>query len=103
MPIGFAYQLVKDVIALTKMQEAEPIDPGTNAMSKLKVMGIVDEGDGDGYSWVRPHKLFALAEAPNASHEIVWVTDKLRRTKRKVVRFSRDGNLDQILIRRKAP
>lgn len=104
MPIGTAYQVVKDVIALAKMKEDGPMDPGTFDLRQLAVMGIVEDGDGSAYSWVRPHRLFALTGAPDAYHEIVWVTDKLRRTKRKVVRFSHSDSdaIDQILIRKKA-
>jgi hypothetical protein len=46
--------------------------------------------------------LFALTDALDASHEVVWVTDKLRRTKRKIVRLSHSGAIDLILIRKKA-
>jgi hypothetical protein len=103
MPIGLAYQVVKDLIALAKMEEAEPIDAGTSDVQHLSAMGIVEEGNGNnGYSWVRPRRLFALTEALDASHEVVWVTDKLRRTKRKIVRLSHSGAIDLILIRKKA-
>jgi hypothetical protein len=102
MPIGFAYQVLKDLIALAKMEEGEPIDPGTFDLQQLAAMGIVEDGSDNPYSWVRPRKLFALTEALDASHEVVWVTDKLRRTKRKVVRLSHSGDVDQILIRKKA-
>jgi hypothetical protein len=101
MPIEFAYQVIKDLVALAKMEEADPIDPGTLDSKELAKMGIVDAENADAYSWSAPHKLFAKTEAPDASHEIVWITDKLRRTKRKVVRFTRDGKLDLILIRKK--
>ena len=99
MPIGTGYQVVKDLIALAKMKEAEPIDPGRQ---QLKVTGIVEDGIGDDHSWVRPRRLFALTGVPDASHEIVWVTNKLRRTKRKVVRLSHGGDVEQVLIRKKA-
>jgi hypothetical protein len=104
MPIGTAYQIVKDLIALAKMKEAKPIDPGTCDRQQLSAMGIVEDGNCNDYSWVRPRRVFALTETPDASHEIVWVTDKLHRTKRKVVRFSGSGSeaIDQILIRQKA-
>jgi hypothetical protein len=95
---------VKDLIALAKMKEAEPIDPGTFDRQQLNAMGIVEDGNGNDHSWVRPRRLFALTGVPDASHEIVWVTNKLRRTKRKVVRFSSSDNgaIEQILIRKKA-
>jgi hypothetical protein len=102
MPIEFAYQVVKDLISLAKMEEADPVDPGTSDVQKLAVMGIVDDGNGNSYSWVRLRKLFSLTEARDASHEIVWVTDKLRRSKRRVVRFNSSGTIGLILVRRKA-
>jgi hypothetical protein len=102
MPIGFAYQVVKDFVTLVKMEEADPIDPGTLDLQQLSAMGVVEEDDGNNaYSWVRPRRLFTLTEAPDASHEVVWVTDKLRRTKRKVVRLSHSGDVEQVLIRKK--
>ncbi len=101
MAIEFAYQIVKDLIALAKMQEGDPIDPGTLDAKQLIDMGAIDAEDADACSWVAPRNLFAKAEAQNAANEIVWVTDKLRRTKRKVVRFTHDGKPDLILIRKK--
>jgi hypothetical protein len=101
MPIGFAYQLVKDLIALAKMEESDPIDPGTLDTKELVAMGILDGEASDDYSWSASRKLFSRTEAPGATHEVVWVTDKLRRTKRKVVRLTHDGALDLILIRQK--
>jgi hypothetical protein len=101
MPIEFAYQVIKDLVALAKMEEVDPIDPGTLDPKELAAMGIIDNENAEAYSWSAPRKLFARTEAPDASHEIAWVTDKLRRTKRKVVRFTHDGNLDLILIRKK--
>ena len=101
MAIEFAYQIVKDLIALAKMDEADPIDPGTLDLQELTAMGIVEGDNADAFSWAAPRKLFAKTEAPDASHEIVWITDKLRRTKRKVVRFTHNGTLDLILIRKK--
>ena len=100
MPIGFAYQVIKDLVTLAKMEEADSIDPGTLDSKQLAAMGIIDVENADAYSWSAPRKLFARTEALNASHEIVWVTDKLKRTKRKIVRFTHDGNLDLILIRK---
>jgi hypothetical protein len=102
MAIEFAYQVVKDLLVLTKMEEADPIDPGTMCVQELAAMGLADHGNGDAYSWIAPRMLFALTEAPNATHEIVWVTDKLRRTKRKVVRFTRSGAIDLTLVQKKA-
>ena len=34
MPIQFAYQVVKDALALMKMEEADPVDPGTDRTYK---------------------------------------------------------------------
>ena len=101
MPIELAYQVIKDLVALAKMEEADSIDPGTLNSKQLAAMGIIDCENADAYSWTAPRKLFARTEAPNATHEIVWVTDKLKRTKRKVVSFTHDGNPDLILIRKK--
>ena len=101
MPIGFVYQVIKDLVALAKMKEDEPIDPGRQDTNQPVDMGIIDSENAEAYSWSAPRKLFARTEAPNATHEIVWVTDKLKRTKRKVVRFTHDGNPDLILIRKK--
>src|SRR4051812_45105241 len=101
MPIEFVYQVVKDLIALAKMEEADPIDPGTLDANELTTMGIIDGENANTFSWAPPRNLFARTEAANASHEVVWVTDKLRRTKRKVVRLTHDGALDLILIRKK--
>jgi len=101
MPIGFVYQVIKDVAALAKMKEREPIDPGPQYANQLVDMGIIDGENAEAYSWCAPRNLFARTEAPNATHEIVWVIDGLKRTKRKVVRFTHDGNLDLVLIRRK--
>jgi len=102
MHLEFAYQVVKDLIALSKMEETDPIDPGTLEMKELVSMGIVSDADPNNYSWIAPRRLFAVAESPTATHEIVWVTDKLRRTKRKIVRFTHSGQLDLILVRKKA-
>ena len=102
MPIDFVYQVVKDLIRLAKMDEAESIDPGTLELQELAVMGIVDGSDPEAYSWAAPRNLFARTGDANASHEIVWVTDNLHRTKRKIVRFRHDGALDLILIRKKS-
>ena len=101
MAIEFAYQVVKDLITLAKMEEADPIDPGTLDAKELSAMGIINSENADAYSWAAPLRLFARTEAADASHDVVWVTDKLRRTKRKVVRFTRDGTLDLVLIRMK--
>ncbi len=101
MPIEFAYQVIKDLAALAKMKKGEPIDPGTQDTKQLVAMGIIDGENAEAYSWSAPGKLFARTEAPNATHEIVWVTDGPKLTKRKVVRFTHDGNPDLVLIRRK--
>jgi hypothetical protein len=101
MLIGFSYQLVKDLVALSKMKESDPIDPGTLDTKDLVAMGILDGEISDDYSWSAPRRLFSQTEAPGATHEVVWVTDKLHRTKRKVVRLTRDGALDLILIHKK--
>ena len=101
MPIEFAYQVIKDLIALAKMEETDPIDPGTSDAKQLAAMGIIDGEQTDAYSWAAPRKLFARTEAVGATHDIVWVTDKLRRTKRKVVRLRHDDGIDLVLIVRK--
>lgn len=92
---------MKDLIALAKLEEGEPIDPGTLDAKELAAMGVIDAEDAGACSWVAPRKLFAKTEAQGASNEIVWVTDNLRRTKRKVVRLTHDRKFDLILIRKK--
>jgi hypothetical protein len=57
MPIEFGYQVVKDLLSLPKMQEGDPIDPGTVDVEELAAMGIVVHGNGDAYSWLAPRKL----------------------------------------------
>ena len=101
MPLGFAYEIIKDLVALATMEEADPIDPGTLDANELATMGLIDAHDIDPCSWTAPRKLFVRTEAPDATHEVVWVTDNLKRTKRKVVRLTYSGNLDLILIRNK--
>lgn len=63
MVIEFAYQVVKGLIVLAKMEEAEPIDPGTQDIHELVTMGIIDGGAPDHYFWSAPRKLFARTEA----------------------------------------
>jgi len=101
MPLGVAYQVVKDLIGLAKMEEAEAIDPGTLDAKELVAMGILEGENTEGYSWCAPRNLFAKTGAKTATHDVVWVTDKLRRTKRQVVRNTHDGNIDLILVRKK--
>jgi hypothetical protein len=50
MPIGTAYQVVKDLIALAKMKEAEPIDSGNVRPTAIGVVGIDGVGNGSAYS-----------------------------------------------------
>ena len=50
MPLEFAYQVVKDLIGLAKMEEADPADPGTSDVQRLAMMGIVVDGNGESYS-----------------------------------------------------
>ena len=101
MAFELAYQIVKDLIALAKMEEADPIDPGTSDAKALAAMGIIDGEKTDAYSWATPRKLFAKTEAVGAMHDIVWVTDRLRRTKCKIVRLNHDSAIDLVLIVRK--
>ena len=101
MPIEFAYQLIKDFVALAKMEEGDPIVPGTLDANKLVTMGMLKGEDTASYLWCAPRNVFAKAEAANATHEIVWVTDHLRRIKCEVVRNTHDGKIDLILIRKK--
>lgn len=102
MPLGLAYQVLKDIVALAKMAEGEPIDPGTNDLDQLKKMGLVEASGNDAaYRWSNPQKLFARTEAPDAAYEVVWVTDRLRRDKMKIVRYRMDGQIDAVLIRKK--
>lgn len=102
MPLGLAYQVLKDIVALAKMAEGEPIDPGTSDLDQLKKMGLVEANEDDAaYRWSNPQKLFARTEAPDAAYDVVWVTDRLRRDKKKIVRYRMHGEIDAVLIRKK--
>lgn len=93
MVFEFAYQVIRDLASLAKMEDAEPLDPGTLDAHGLVKMGLINAEGVEACSWSAPRKLFAGTQAPDASLELVWVTDKLRRTKRRVVRYTHDGNL----------
>ncbi|MBM3600040.1 MAG: hypothetical protein FJX35_17660 [Alphaproteobacteria bacterium] len=101
MTIQFAYQVVKDLIALAKMKEVDPIDPGTLDARELAAMGIVENANLDAYSWANPQRIFALTEAQGATREVVWVSDTLKRTRRKVVRLTHGGTVDLVLVRKR--
>jgi len=96
--------VIKEAYDLVKMTEADPIDPGTIDAAKLKEWGLIpaDESPED-YAWAAPRRMFELTEAPGCTREIAWVSDQLRRTKRKVVRKMTDGAIDLILVRKKRP
>ncbi len=102
MAIDFAYQVIKDLVGLAKMEEADAVDLGVNDLHQLVAMGIVEADDMASYGWSAQRKLFARTEGPDATHEVVWVTDKLRRTRRKIVRLNGAGNIELVLLRRKA-
>lgn len=101
MVAGLLYQIAKDVIGFATMDEADPYDLGTIDLSALVEMGVVAADKQSEYHWSNPSELFARTEAPSANHDVVWVTDHLRRQKRKVVQRSHDGKIDLILIRKK--
>jgi len=100
--LEIGYSILKDILALAKLTEADPIDPGTLDVAKLKEWKIVPVEDPDAdFRWLAPRNLFAQTEAPDAKFEVVWVTDQWRRSKRKLVRNTHDGKLDLILVRTK--
>ena len=101
-PIGL-YSPIKDLFSwYRKRNEIKEVDPfilrKTSDLAGLGEKGLLS-GPVEGYLFVRPESVSGKTEVPLPTHEVFFIIDRIRKTKRRVVCMAND-RVDLVLLKK---
>ena len=96
------YAPLKDLVSWVKKRneiiEVDPFILGRPNLDTLKQQGMISEAS-ENFVFARPESVSEKTEIPQPSHEVVFLVNKIQKTKRKVVCMA-NGRIDLVLLRK---